>query len=180
LHQEPVSPPLVPGRIFELRDGTKVRLRSIGRDDREDLLLGFEQLSPESRYQRFFGPLPHLPAHLIDDLLDTDDHNHIAIGAELLELAVDGRGFVGVARFVRVAREQDWAEIAVAVVDEFQRRGLGTLLLDELIRLARGVGVRRFRAYILPENRAVRTLLQELGFRTLGGADAGTLIFEIP
>lgn len=167
------------GRIAELRDGTKVRLRLVGPDDREELVLGFEHLSPESRYLRFFAPLAQLPASLVDRMLDTDDCNHIAIGAELPHS--DGaHGLLGVARFIRLADEPDSAELAVAVADEFQRRGLGTLLLRELLRVASGVGVRRFRAHILPENHAVRELLRSLGLHTPVGSAGDALIFEIP
>lgn len=165
------------GQVFELHDGTKVRLRLVGPDDREELLLGFEHLSPQSRYQRFFTPLAHLPARLVDRLLDTDDCNHVALGAELFASSGDPQGFLGVARFIRIPEERDCAEIAVAVVDEFQRRGLGALLLRELLGAAAGLGVRRFCAHMLPENHAVRRLLRRMGFQVPIGVKDGKLIF---
>lgn len=168
------------GRMAELRDGTKVRLRLVGPDDREELVLGFEHLSPESRYQRFFAPLAQLPASLVDRLLDTDDCNHIAIGAELPHSGGSARGLLGVARFIRLADAPDCAELAVAVADEFQRRGLGTLLLRALLQIAGAVGVRRFRAHILPENHAVRELLRSLGLHHPVGSAGDALVFGIP
>jgi RimJ/RimL family protein N-acetyltransferase len=174
------SPGLSPMRICELRDGTKVCLRSIGPEDREEFLLGFEHLSPQSRYLRFFAPLLEMPARLVDQLLDTDDHRHIAIAAERFGPGDRLPGFLGVARLIRDANEPACADIAVAVIDEFQRRGLGRCLLDELSRSGQRLGLRRFRADILPENHAAKELLRGVGFkRPCHGAD-GALIYEIP
>ncbi len=166
--------------VCELRDGTKVRLRPIGPEDREEFLLGFEHLSPQSRYLRFFTPLVEMPDRLVNRLLDTDDHHHIAIAAERFGPGERPLGFLGVARLIRDTNEPECADIAVAVVDEFQRRGLGVCLLDELSRAGRRLGLRRFRALVLPENHAVKELLRRVGFESASHDSDGALVYEIP
>ena len=65
-----------------LPDGTRVRLRLLGPGDRAKLLAGFERLSDESRYARFFTAMPRLSETMLDRLLDTDGWKHLAIVAE--------------------------------------------------------------------------------------------------
>ena len=67
------------------------------------------------------------------------------------------------ARFVRIADEPEVAEAAVAVLDDSQRRGVGTALLEALSARAREEGITRFRATALHENRAILGLLEKLG-----------------
>jgi GNAT superfamily N-acetyltransferase len=70
---------------------------------------------------------------------------------------------VGVARYIRDPERADRAEAAVAVVDEWQGKGLGRVLLSHLARQARRHGIRTFTATLLTENRAMRALFEELG-----------------
>jgi GNAT superfamily N-acetyltransferase len=69
---------------------------------------------------------------------------------------------VGVARFIRLHKGGDTAEVAVAVVDHMQRRGIGRLLLAHLADVARERGIGRFRAEVMGANHAVRALVHEL------------------
>ncbi len=144
-----------------LADGTSVRLDLIGPLDRNDLLAGFRGLSRRSRYLRFFSAMPHLPAPLLDSLLNTDTHHHVAIGARLIEPG--GRvaaPIVGVARYFRVTDwENDAAEPAVAVIDRLHGRGLGRLLLKALTRHARANGIAKMRAHALADNIRIRQIL---------------------
>jgi RimJ/RimL family protein N-acetyltransferase len=169
-----------PGPVFpaehRLHDGTRVRLRLIGPADRDKLLAGFERLSPESRYWRFFSAMPRLPPSLLTRLTDTDGRDHLAIGAELS--GDDGAPLVGVARFVRLADEPDTAEASVAVVDDLQRRGLGRLLLRELSAAARAHGVQTFRAHVLGGNERMRALLRDIDAHPTVHAEAGMLRYD--
>jgi RimJ/RimL family protein N-acetyltransferase len=190
-----VSDPHLP-MVHRLRDGTVVRLRLIGPDDREVLRHGFERLSPESRYRRFFTAMPKLPEAVLDRLSATDGWNHVAIGAERLPSAApaapggarvaaedpsdaplpDG---VGVARFVRLNDQPDVAEAAVAVVDELQGRGLGSLLLTSLMTAARLRGIAHFRAEVLPENQPMRDLLARFDPDAVIGHEAQVLVYDL-
>lgn len=144
-----------------LRDGTAVRLRVVRRGDRELLRRGFERLSSESRRLRFMGPKPALSHDELDLLTDLDGVDRFAIGAQAVDPAVGEPAGIGVARFVRRPEEPEVAEAAVTVVDAWQGRGLGSLLLRRLAAAARERGVRRFRGEILARNEAMRRLLAD-------------------
>ena len=92
-------------------------------------------------------------------LTEVDHHAHEALVA--LDPATGA--IAGVARFVRSEAEPHVAELAIAVVDDWQGRGLGTELLHELARRASEKGVRRFSASVLEGNRAMLSLLRDLG-----------------
>lgn len=141
-------------------DGTPVRLRLLRPSDGDRLLAGFERLSDESRYRRFFTAMPRLPESVLQRLLDTDGWNHLAIGVETPGEPPEG---IGIARFIRIADAPDTADAAVAVVDDMQRRGIGKLLLTALAGAARERGITRFRAEVLRTNEAVQALLHDLG-----------------
>src|SRR4051794_20036966 len=119
---------------------TPLDIRPVTPDDRAIIRRGFERLGPQSRYRRFFGPMPGLGERDLDYLTRADHHDHEAF------VAIDpesGDG-VGVARYVRTA--PDAAEPAIAVVDDWQGRGVGTRLLDALVERALAEGIARFDA----------------------------------
>ncbi|MFL5846029.1 MAG: GNAT family N-acetyltransferase [Solirubrobacteraceae bacterium] len=134
-----------------------VSIRPIGPEDRERLAASFERLSPQSRYLRFFSPVSHLSSGQLHYLTDIDHHDHEAL------VAVDDATaeIVGVARFVRTA--DGVAEPAVVVVDAWQGRGIGSLLLARLADRAREEGIRCFAAVVLAHNDAALAALRQLG-----------------
>jgi len=162
-----------------LRDGTRVRIRPIGPADRARLAAGFEKLSRESRYRRFFTAMPELPEKILDRLVATDGWKHVAIGAEVASDDPALAEGLGVARFVRLEDAPDVAEVAVAVIDEKQGLGLGTLLLKALVQAARERGIRRFRAITQSENAAARALVAELTDEVTVRQEDACLVYEI-
>ena len=162
-----------------LRDGTRVRMRPIGPADRARLAAGFQKLSRESRYHRFFTAMPELPDKMLDRLVATDDWKHVAIGAEVASDDPAVAEGLGVARFVRLDDAPDVAEVAVAVIDEKQGLGLGTLLLAALVAAAREQGIHRFRAITQSENAAARALVAELTDEVTVHHEEGCLVYEI-
>lgn len=147
------------GERVTLADGSEVILRALGPDDKPLLLEGFTRLGNQSRYQRFLGFKKRLTTDELEYLTDIDHDQHEALAA--LDPAT-GRG-VGVARFVRERPGNPVAEAAVAVVDAWQRNGLGWVLLERLAARAREVGVQQFSASLLVENRAMLALFARLG-----------------
>ena len=135
-------------------------IRPIEPEDREALAEGFERLSPESRYRRFFAPVAHLSERDLDLLTRVDHHDHEALVALV---PATGEG-IGVARYVRTGA--DVAEPAIVVLDDWQGRGVGTRLLDALVERARDEGVRRFEALVLAYNAEAIHLLSSLGETT--------------
>lgn len=159
----PHGPPrliLTPDRT-NLRDGQRVALTLVSEDDHDDLRSGFQDLSPRSRYLRFFSSMPRLPELVAEGLARTDGRHHVAVGARLIGADGELRApMVGVARYYRADPESDVAEPAVAVIDRLHGLGLGQLLMRRLARIARHQGVSRFRAFALMDNKRVRQMLQ--------------------
>jgi RimJ/RimL family protein N-acetyltransferase len=147
--------------VCELRDGTRALIRPIRADDKARLLEGFDALSAESRMLRFHVPTPRLSEEQVRYLTEIDYVDHMAWVAQ--DLGRDGHPGMGVARYIRMPREPHVAEAAVTVVDAYQGKGLGTVLLGFLSRSAREHGIEVFRNYVLAENTAMLDLLEELG-----------------
>ena len=149
--------------LHRLADGTPVRTRPLRPEDREKLRNGFARLSPESRYRRFFSAPGTLSEATLDYLTTPDGRDHVAIGAELAAPDADRSYGLGIARFVRLPDEPSAAEAAVAVIDEMQHRGVGRLLLRELILAAHAQGVTTFVCHVLPGNEPVEAMLRDAG-----------------
>lgn len=164
------------GVPLELRDGSRVLLRQGGRSDRDLLRRGFERLSPESRHRRFLAPMPELGEDMVRSLTEIDHHDHEAI-IGLDEKTGDG---LGVARYVRSNERPDTAEVAVTVIDDWQGRGLGTLLLEVLSARARAEGIRSFTALMLATNKEMMELLRRLGPVRIIDRELGTIEIEVP
>ena len=162
--------------MARLRDGSEVEIGELTPRDAPVLAEAYERLSPQSRDLRFLGAKPRLSRTDLEYLTHVDGRMHEALGA--VDVA-SGRG-VGVARFVRLAPDAPVAEVAVTVVDDWQRRGLATLLLEELNERARAVGIERYTALVSGENAAVLALLERIGARVLmADAEAGTVEYEL-
>jgi RimJ/RimL family protein N-acetyltransferase len=143
---------------FRLSSGDSVLVRPLRRDDAPALAVAVEQLSEQSRYRRFHSTMPQLSEQTLLYLTDIDHHDHEA----LVALAPGTEEILGVARFIRDANTPDTAELAIVVVDAWQRRGLGTLLLRELGQRAAEVGINHFTAEILTENAPTLALAHRL------------------
>jgi acetyl coenzyme A synthetase (ADP forming)-like protein len=155
------------GRLI-LRDGQTAQLRLARPEDRQGLQEFFASLSPESRRRRFFSA--NLPT---DDLLAAmADSANPKQSLTLLAWRTrqDKPGIIAVGSYF--ATERNTAEVAFAVAEEFQGKGLGTLLLERLAVLAARNGFTRFCAMTHPENRAMREVFRESGFEV---REAGTL-----
>ncbi len=164
------------GAPISLRDGSRVRIRQGHRSDGELIVRGFDRLSPESCYRRFLAPLPVLSRGLVRYLTDVDHHDHESMVA-LNDEATEG---IGIARYVRDPSRPEAAEVAVTVIDDWQGRGLGTLLLDAISARARAEGVKTFTALMLAENREMLDLLKRLGPVRVVDRASGSLEIEVP
>jgi len=158
-----------------LRDGSKVVIRPVQRDDAPLLADGFARLSPESRRLRFLRRKDELSAAELRYFTDIDHHDHEALGA----LDHPGGRGVGVARYVRDTDDPHAAEIAVTIVDEWQGRGLGTELLARLSGRARAAGIHRFTALVSADNQAAAGLLRG-AHGDVVRREHGTVEYEIP
>jgi RimJ/RimL family protein N-acetyltransferase len=144
-----------------LADGTRLRFRPIGPDDRDDLAALFSRLSPESRRRRFLSPKHELTPRELAHLTDIDHVAHEAIAA------IDERdgSIVGVGRYAQLANRPGVADVAIAVADDLQGLGIGTALARRTAQRARENGFTLLTATTLWENRPARALLRRFGFR---------------
>jgi RimJ/RimL family protein N-acetyltransferase len=141
-------------------DHSAVVLRPLERGDTGAVLEIFAGLGPRSRQLRFLAAKPRLTSADLRQLTAVDHHDHVAILA--VSTAEDRP--IGVARFVRESGDPESADVAVAVVDDWQGRGVGTMLASGLVRRALEVGVRRFTMVMAPHNQgAVRLLHRASG-----------------
>lgn len=164
--QEPVClPDNYPQKWVEqvsLRGGMPVLLRPIRPDDGPRLLSGFKQLSPRSVYLRFLEPYRELPEKLVHSFTHLDYHTRMALVAEIQEAGQPR--LIGVARYALVHLDDPQAaESAVVVIDEYQRHGLGTILMDLLIQYAVEQGVAYFTAMVHHTNGPVQRLIERSG-----------------
>ena len=158
-----------------LRDGEQIVIRPIRPEDRSELAAGMQRLSPESRYRRFLTPASELSAAQLSYLTEVDHSDHEALVALQPET---GHG-IGVARFVRSPEDRELAEVAVAVADSWQGRGVGTALLGRLAERARAEGVSRFTAEVLAENRPMLELIDAIGEAHVVDRDQGSVAIEV-
>jgi len=147
----------------KLRDGTKILIRPLQPDDRADLLHGFEKLSMGSRRFRFLTPIHKLSKNQINALVEVDHLNHVAFGVR--DIGRRDQPGIAIGRFVRLEAEPSAAEFAITVIDEYQNRGLGTLLTALLVKTARERGIEVLRGFLLADNSTMIRLLEHFGAR---------------
>ena len=162
-----------------LSDGRTVLLRPLRAGDGPTLQSGIHRLSPDSRYHRFMSAMPALSDTQARYFADVDGVDHVAFGASDPATPSDdgnpeGLG-VATARYIRTRRDASTADLAITVVDDYQRLGLGGILLDRLIEHARSNRVRVLSATMLTENVAVRRLLESRGFELSRTDEASVL-----
>ena len=149
-----------------LRDGSTLRLRPIRSDDREGLVAFYGRLSPESLHFRFFGTPVGNEAE-VARLLSADHDDEFVLVAEA------GGRLSGVAVYFRDRSAPDRAEVAFAIADALQGRGVGTRMLEVLARIAREHHIRAFDAYVLYDNRRMMQVFLDSGFDVERRLDGG-------
>src|SRR6185295_18702988 len=146
-------------RELTLRNGTRVRMRPIRPDDAARLVALYDHLSRDSRYQRFFSVMQRLPPDWARFLATVDYRRRFAL---VVEAPGDSDTLIAVARY-EPGGEPDTVEVAFVVQDAWQGRGLGTVLIRELLAAAGANGIRRFQAWVLAENRRMLAVITRLG-----------------
>ena len=119
--------------------------------------------------------MPQLSARLVRYLTEVDHHDHEALGA----LAAGSGEPIGIARYVRSEDGGEAAEVAVAVVDDWQGRGVATALLTRLAERAREEGIVRFTATCLAANEEALELVGDLGATRTTTADSGLVEAQV-
>ncbi len=155
------------GRSYALlRDGLQVLMRPFAEDDRPAVGAFFAAVSDESRTLRF-----HSPGNVSANLLDRATSGHALV-------AEAGGGIQAVGSYYTL-RDPRRAEVALAVQDAQQGRGIGTVLIERLAEDARREGIERFVALVVASNKRMLEVFQNLGFKMSRSLDQGEWEYEI-
>lgn len=142
-------------------------IRPIEPDDKPLVKAFYHELSDRSKRLRYLVPTNEISDEDLAYFTEVDHRRHEAL------VALDGDQMVGVARYVRVPRDREAAEVAVVVADEWQNRGVGTALLDRLTERARENGIARYTAVVSPDNEIVLGALDRAGATRISTSDDG-------
>ena len=160
-----------------LKDGSRVMLRPIRREDTERWLAFASRLGPRTRYLRFH----HAPREMgLEDAVrfcTVDYTNTFAFVAEVLR--EHRRDIVAIGRYYRLPNKYS-AEVALAIEDFFHGRGIGTKLMEWLANVARNNGITTFEGDVLAENEEMMTLLRDYGFHLTSELEAGVYHVTFP
>jgi GNAT superfamily N-acetyltransferase len=148
-----------------------LEIRPIEPTDKQALLGAFDRLSERSRYRRFLAPQGRLSKAELRYFTEVDHHDHEALVA-IEPQTGDG---IGVARYVRRDDDPSAAEVAVAVIDDWQQHGVGSRLTSALAERARAEGIDAFTALLLAENEQMLGLLGDLGRTRVTNRQRGTV-----
>ncbi|MDI1253669.1 GNAT family N-acetyltransferase [Thermomonas sp.] len=158
-----------------LRDGTTVLIRAIRDDDAEIERRFIEQLSPQSRRYRFLGSIKSPDSKLLRQFTHVNHVSEIAFVALISDGAAERE--IGVSRYY-ASSDGVSCECAVAVSDDWHNRGLGTLLMNHLIDVARQHGISHMYSMDALNNQAMRELAEHLGFVRSQDPDDATQVLH--
>ena len=142
-----------------LRDGSPIEIRALKPEDRNALVSAIDRSSSESFYRRFFGVRHRFTENEITFFMNVDFVNHVALVAVLEEKGCPT--IVGGGRYV--VMQPGKAEVAFAVVDQYQSQGIGTALMRHLVTIAREAGLIELVADVLPGNVTMLKLFEKSG-----------------
>lgn len=161
-HHLVISPyPVKYTKHVKLKDGSDAVLRPIRPEDEPLVERMFQYLSKESLYYRFFGYVPQVTHEFLARYTQNDYDREIAIVAEIDD--ENERKMIGVVRIIADAW-MDSAEYAILIADPWQRQGLGYLLTDAILDIARDRGIRKIYASVLATNKGMMHLFEKRGF----------------
>jgi acetyl coenzyme A synthetase (ADP forming)-like protein len=161
-----ISAPVQAVSDVVLRDGSTMRFRPPRLEDAPALLDFFCGLSDRSLYLRFHGH-PTVDERLVEPVLEPDWTERGSL------VGMEGERIAALATYVRL-RNAGIAEVAFAVADELQGRGIATRMLERLAALASLVGIEEFLAEVMPDNGAMLRVFAEAGFQTSRTTESGT------
>ena len=156
------TPADIPESVVTLLDGSEVTIRALRKEDAELERAFIRNLSPESRWMRFLGQIGEPSDSLVRKLTELDYQHDMAFIALSREGGVLHE--VGVSRY-SLAPDGKSCECAVTVADAWQGKGLGTILMRDLIDIARKRGIRSMFSIDANENERMRELARDFGFK---------------
>jgi len=160
-----------------LRDGSQIEIRALRREDEADMLAAIERTSAQSLQRRFFVMKRYFSEKERAFFMDIDFKNHVAIVAVAEEAG--RKVIVGGGRYI--VFEPGRAEMAFVVVDTWQRRGIGSILMRHLVKIASDARLQELTAEVLPENAPMLKVFGKFGFKPATRRDPQTvhLVLEL-
>lgn len=150
-----------------LPGGRTIEIRALKPEDRPDLAAAVGRLSAESLYRRFFAPKRYFSEKEIDFFLNIDFAKHVALVAVIEE--ADHHVIAAGGRYV--VQRPGVAEVAFAVIDDYQGQGIGSTLLRHLAKIARDAGLKEFTAEVLPDNVPMLKVFEKSGLNVTSKRD---------
>ena len=144
------------------RDGSQITIRPIKPEDAPLLVEAFKELSKRSIFFRFLGGVKELPPRWIKRFTRIDYARDVALVA-IQE--TESRE--------RILGKTTKGEFAIVVEDAWQGRGIGTILAEHSISIARKLGIRSIWGIVSPENKKMLDMAHHLGFSVKLDAEAG-------
>jgi RimJ/RimL family protein N-acetyltransferase len=158
-----------------LRDGSEVEIRALRREDEALMLAAIERTSAQSLQLRFFAMKRRFSEKERAFFMNVDFKTHVAIVAVVEEAG--RRAIAGGGRYI--VFDPGRAEMAFVVVDAWQGRGVGSILMRHLVKLASDSGLQELTADVLSENVAMRKVFEKLGFMPAAHHEPQTLRFVL-
>lgn len=160
-----------------LRDGSRVKLKPIRVEDVEAWVDFVSRLGPHTKYLRFHHVTKEMGVEDALHFCTLDYKNTFAIAVWILRES--RRVIVAIGRYYRLPGQQT-AEFALVVDDAYQGKGIGTVIMKCLVRVARDNGITTFEADILAENDEMMTVLKDYGFHITSELEAGVYRVTFP
>ena len=157
--------------VEQTRDGRRLQIRALQPGDKAEMLAAVGRISAQSLYKRFFGVKRYFSDKEVDFFLNVDFKSHVALVAVVEENGTPT--IAGGGRFVVVRPEK--AEVAFAVVDDYQGQSIGTALLRHLASLAREAGLSELIAEVLPINTPMLKVFEKSGMPVSLRHDRGSV-----
>ncbi|HEY9565799.1 MAG TPA: GNAT family N-acetyltransferase [Nocardioides sp.] len=153
-----------------LLDGSTAHVRPIRPEDDQLLVDFYSRVSEESKYYRFFSPMPTLSERDVKRFTNVDHHDRVAFVVILADR------MIAVGRYDVIKPGE--AEVAFLVEDQHHGRGLAQILLENLAQAGRELGVEKFTAEVLPDNRRMITTFKDAGYHVAGGFEDGVMSLQ--
>jgi len=157
--------------VESLPDGRRVEIRALNQDDRAEFVGAIDRMSAGSLYRRFFSVKRNFMSPDVAPFFNIDFDTHVALVA-IVEEAERPR-IVGAGRYM--VTQPGRAEIAFAVIDQYQRQGVGQALMHHLAAIARQSGLSELFAEVLPDNVAMLKVFEKSGYAVAIERDLGVM-----
>jgi acetyltransferase len=162
---------------WKMKNGEDVTIRPIRPEDEPMMVKFHETLSDRTVYLRYFSSLSlrrRISHERLERICFGDYDREMVMVAELSDPATKDRMIVGVGRMNRLL-DQNQAEVAVLISDQYQNKGLGHKLLRRVLEIAREEKVTQVSAEIMPDNIAMQMIVKRLGFRVRTSSDMSSV-----